>query len=60
MNTQANNSETSVEFALNNALYRMHHLAGKDHIALFEEYKEWLYESKDDMEVLIIDYIGMT
>tara|TARA_Y100001968_G_scaffold309056_1_gene328493 strand:+ start:915 stop:1100 length:186 start_codon:yes stop_codon:yes gene_type:complete len=58
MNTKASNAETSIEFAIDNALERIHLLTDKDRTSLLIEYKEWLNNSKSDLEILIIDYLG--
>ena len=47
----------SIEFAINNALDRMFILEGKDHLALMNEYKEWLSFPEDELDVLVIHYI---
>ena len=57
MNTKSGNVETSVEFAIDNALDRLFLLRGGDYNALLNEYKEWLGPSRKDLEILIIDTI---
>tara|TARA_Y100001968_G_scaffold151750_1_gene138866 strand:- start:1674 stop:1862 length:189 start_codon:yes stop_codon:yes gene_type:complete len=57
MNTKLSNAETSIEFAIDNALERMNLLEEADRRSLQNEYKEWLNTSKNDLEILIIDYL---
>ena len=54
MNTSAGNAETSIEFAIDNVLERISILKGQDQNALISEYKEWLFTSGIDFDVLII------
>ena len=58
MNIKSSNAYTSVEFAIDNALERMLLLNELDRKALCSEYKEWLSYSKNDIDILIIDYFG--
>ena len=57
MNIRSQGAETSIEFAIDNALERMSLLKGKDHKALNEEYKEWLAFSGKDIDILVVNNI---
>tara|TARA_Y100001968_G_scaffold297513_1_gene306606 strand:+ start:6070 stop:6261 length:192 start_codon:yes stop_codon:yes gene_type:complete len=59
MKSSSSSAETSIEFAIDNALERLFVLEGSDHKALIEEYKEWLSLNKDDIEVLFLDHNGL-
>ena len=58
MNTSSSKAETSVEFAIDNALERIKLVSDDDRYCLYEEYKEWLSSSRLDIEILITDYLG--
>ena len=55
MKTGSTDLETSVEFAIDNALERMFILNGRDYSALVSEYKEWLYH-KNKIEILVLEH----
>ena len=59
MKARTINVETSVEFAVDNAIERSLVLEGKDRNAILGEYKEWFSSSKTDIEILVINYGGM-
>tara|TARA_Y100001968_G_C19072646_1_gene579149 strand:+ start:389 stop:580 length:192 start_codon:yes stop_codon:yes gene_type:complete len=58
MTIRADQAETSIEFAIDNALDRMMILEGKDHHALLNEYKEWLIPSEKQIDILVLNYEG--
>ena len=57
MTIRASNAETSIEFAIDNFLQRIYLLDEKDQEALIEEYKEWIFNSNEDIDVLVMDHL---
>ncbi len=57
MTIRASNAETSIEFAIDNFLQRIYLLDEKDQEALIDEYKEWIFNSNEDIDVLVMDHL---
>ncbi|WP_320664338.1 hypothetical protein [Prochlorococcus sp. MIT 1223] len=58
MDTKSTNVETSIEFAIYNALDRISLLQEADIRALTNEYGEWLSASEKEIEILVIEYLN--
>ena len=55
MTTSTGSAETSIEFAIDNVLERLSLLEANDKKALIREYQEWLWDSGDKLDVLVIN-----